>query len=89
MALETLEREVAQLPEAERSEAEQGITTVGSALMGDRSALKDAARLVHPLAEDEPPTRAGQEARNLRRVFLLWRQATGESLSAEDLGTGI
>jgi hypothetical protein len=86
MALETLEREVAQLPEAERSEAEQAITTVGSALMGDRSALKDAARLVHPLAEDEPPTRAGQEARNLRRVFLLWRQAAEESLSAEDLG---
>jgi hypothetical protein len=54
--------------------------------MGDRSALKDAARLVHPPADDEPSTRAGQEARNLRRVFLLWRRAAEESLSAEDLG---
>ena len=35
MALETLEREVAQLPEADRSEAEEAITAVGSALMGD------------------------------------------------------
>jgi hypothetical protein len=48
--------------------------------------LKDAARLVHPPADDEPPTRAGQEARNLRRVFLMWRRAAEESLSAEDLG---
>lgn len=29
---------------------------------------------------------AEQEARNLRRVFALWRRATEESLTAEDLG---
>jgi hypothetical protein len=86
MALETLEREVARLPEAERGAAEEAITAVGSALMGDRSALQDAARLVQPLATDEASTRAGQEARNLRRVFLLWRRTLEESLSADDLG---
>jgi hypothetical protein len=86
MALETLEREVAQLPEPQRKDAEEAITAVGSALMRDRSALKDAARLVHQPAGEEPSTRAGQEARNLRRVFLLWRRAAEESLSAEDLG---
>jgi hypothetical protein len=87
MALETLEREVAQLPESQRREAEEAITTVGSALIRDRSALKNAARLVHqPDAGEEPSTHAGQEARNLRRVFLLWRRAAEESLSAEDLG---
>jgi hypothetical protein len=86
MALETLEREVAQLPESQRREAEEAITTVGSALIRDRSALKDAARLVHQPAGAEPSTPAGQEARNLRRVFLLWRRAAEESLSAEDLG---
>ena len=86
MALETLESEVAQLPEQERREAEEAITAVGSALMGDRSALKDAARLVHQPDGEEPSTRAGQEARNLRRVFLLWRRAAQESLSADDLG---
>lgn len=84
--LETLEREVAQLPERERREAEEAITAVGSALMGDRSALKDAARLVHQTTGEEPSTQAGQEARNLRRVFLLWRRAAEESLTAEDLG---
>jgi hypothetical protein len=87
MALESLEREVAQLSEPERSEAEEAITAVGSALMRDRSALKDAARLVRrPAAGEEPPSRAGQEARNLRRVFVLWRRAADESLTAEDLG---
>jgi hypothetical protein len=86
MALETLEREVAQLPEPQRTEAEEAITAVGSALMRDRSALKDAARLVHQPAGEEPSTRAGQEARNLRRVFVLWRRAAEESLTAEDLG---
>jgi hypothetical protein len=87
MALETLEREVARLPEPERREAEDAITTVGSALIRDRSALKDAARLVHqPAAGDEAPTRAAQEARNLQRVFLLWRRAAEESLTADDLG---
>lgn len=86
MALETLEREVALLPERERREAEDAITAVGSALVRDRSALRDAARLVHQPAGEEPPTRAGQEARNLRRVFLLWRRAAEESLTAEDLG---
>lgn len=86
MALETLERELAQLPEPERREAEEAITALASALTRDRSALKDAARLVHQPAVDEPSTRAGQEARNLRRVFLLWRRAAEESLRAEDLG---
>ena len=86
MALETLEREVAQLPEPQRREAEEAITAVGSALMRDRSALKDAARLVHQPTGEEPSTRAGQEARNLRRVFVLRRRAAEESLSAEDLG---
>ncbi|MGA2925947.1 MAG: hypothetical protein ABSG43_08120 [Solirubrobacteraceae bacterium] len=84
--METLEREVAQLPEPQRTEAEEAITAVGSALMRDRSALKDAARLVHQLADEEPSTRAGQEARNLRRVFVLWRRAAEESLTAEDVG---
>ena len=86
MALETLEREVAQLRGPERREAEEAIIGVGSALMHDRAALEDAARLVHPPAGDEPSTQAGQEARNLRRVFLLWRRAAEESLNAEDLG---
>jgi hypothetical protein len=86
MSLETLEREVAQLPEPERREAEEAITAVGSALIGDRSALHDAAQLVHPPAAGQPTTPAGQEARNLRRVFLLWRQAADESLTTEDLG---
>jgi len=86
MALETLERGVAQLPESERREAEEAIIAVGSALMHDRSALKDAARLVRQAAGEEPATQAGQEARNLRRVFLLCRRAAEESLSAEDLG---
>ncbi len=86
MTLETLEREVAQLPEPERSEAEEALTAVGSALMRDRSALKDAAMLVHQPVGDEPSTQTVQEARNLRRVFLLWRRAAEESLTAEDLG---
>ena len=86
MALETLEREVALLPEPQRREAEEAITAVGSALMHDRSALKDAARLVHQPPDEEPSTQGGQEARNLRRVFALWRRAAEESLSAEDLG---
>jgi hypothetical protein len=87
MTLEMLEHEVARLPEPQRAEAEDAITTVGSALIRDPSALNDAARLVHePVAGEEAATRAGQEARNLRRVFLLWRQAAEESLSAEDLG---
>jgi hypothetical protein len=87
MSLKTLEHEVAQIPESARHDAEEAITAVGSALIQDRSALMDAARLVggSGLAA-EPSSRAGQEARNLRRVFALWRGAGEESLSAEDLG---
>ena len=87
MSLKTLEHEVAQIPESDRRDAEEAITAVASALIQDRSALMDAARLVGGSAlADEPSSRAGQEARNLRRVFALWRGAGEESLSAEDLG---
>ncbi len=87
MALETLERRVARLPEPRRSEAEEAITTVGSALIRDPGALKDAAWLAHERPDGpQTSTRAGQEARNLRRVFMLWRGAAEESLTAEDLG---
>ncbi len=87
MALKTLEHEVARLPESDREDAEDAITAVGSVLMRDTSALMDAARLVRSSAqEDQPPSQAGQEARNLRRVFALWRRAADESLTAEDLG---
>src|ERR1019366_7246453 len=62
------------------------MTAVGSALIQDRSALMDAARLVggSGLAA-EPSSRAGQEARNLRRVFALWRGAREEAVSREGL----
>ena len=49
--------------------------------------LKDAAALVHHPDGEESSSRAVQEARNLRRVFLTWRRAAEESLTAEDLGT--
>jgi hypothetical protein len=87
MSLKTLEHEVARLPESDRRDAEEAITAVGSALIRDTSALMDAARLVRSEAvEGESPSQAEQEARNLRRVFALWRRAAEESLSAEDLG---
>lgn len=56
-------------------------------MIQDTSALIDAARLVGTgTTADEPESRAGQEARNLRRVFALWRRAADESLTADDLG---
>jgi hypothetical protein len=87
MSLKTLEHEVSRLPESDRRGAEDAITTVGSALIQDTAALMDAARLVGTeTTVDEPGSRAGQEARNLRRVFALWRRAAEESLTTDDLG---
>jgi hypothetical protein len=87
MSFKTLEHEVARLPESDRQGAEEAITAVGTVLMRDTSALMDAARLVRSEGDDaESPSQAEQEARNLRRVFALWRRAAEESLTAEDLG---
>lgn len=87
MSLKTLEHEVARLPESDREEAEDAVTAVGSVLIQDTGALMDVARLVRPGAtDDESPSLAAQEARNLRRVFALWRRAGEESLTADDLG---
>ena len=87
MSFKTLEHEVARLPESDRQGAEEAITAVGTVLMRDTSALMDAARLVRSDGDDaESPSQAEQEARNLRRVFALWRRAAEESLTAEDLG---
>lgn len=87
MSLKTLEDEVARLPESDRQEAEDVVTAVGSTLMQDMAALMEAAQLVRSeTAAVEPQSRAAQEARNLRRVFGLWRRAADESLTADDLG---
>lgn len=87
MSLKTLEHEVARLPESHRQEAEDAVTAVGSTLMQDMAALMEAAQLVRSeTAADEPHSRAAQEARNLRRVFGLWRRAAEESLTGDDLG---
>jgi len=87
MSLKTLEHEVARLPESDREEAEDAVTAVGSVLIQDTSALMDVARLVRlGTADEESPSLAAQEARNLRRVFVLWRRAGEESLTADDLG---
>jgi hypothetical protein len=87
MSLKTLEHEVARLPESDRAEAEDAVTAVGSVLIHDTRALMDVARLVRPgTMDDESRSSAAQEARNLRRVFALWRRAGEESLTADDLG---
>jgi hypothetical protein len=87
MSLKTLEHEVARLPESDREEAEDAVTAVGSALMQDTDALMAVARLVRSGTTDEESQSLGaQEARNLRRVFALWRRAGEESLTADDLG---
>jgi hypothetical protein len=87
MSLKTLEHEVARLPESDREEAEDAVTTVGTVLMRDTSALMHVARLVRPdMVDEEPQSATAQEARNLRRVFALWRRAGDESLTADDLG---
>lgn len=87
MSLKTLEHEVARLPESDREEAEDAVTAVGSVLIQDTGALMDVARLIRPGATDEESqSSAAQEARNLRRVFALWRRAGEESLTADDLG---
>jgi hypothetical protein len=87
MSLKTLEHEVARLPESDREEAEDAVTAVGSVLIQDTGALMDVARLVRPgTTDEESQSLAAQEARNLRRVFALWRRAGEESLSADDLG---
>jgi hypothetical protein len=87
MSFKALGREVARLPESDRDKAEDAVTAVGTALMHDTNALMDVARLVRPdMAADEPRSATAQEARNLRRVFALWRRAADESLTADDLG---
>jgi len=87
MSLKTLEHEVGLLPESDRKEAEDAVTAVGSVLIQDTGALMDVARLVRPgTTDEESQSRAAQEARNLRRVFALWRRAGEESLTADDLG---
>jgi hypothetical protein len=87
MSFKTLEHEVARLPESDREEAEDAVTAVGTVLIHDTNALMHVARLVRPdMADDEPRSATAQEARNLRRVFALWRRAGEESLTADDLG---
>ncbi len=87
MSFKTLEHEVARLPASAREEAEDAVTAVGTVLIHDTSALMHVARLVRPdMADDEPPSAPAQEARNLRRVFAVWRRAGEESLTADDLG---
>jgi hypothetical protein len=87
MSFKTLEHEVARLPESDREEAEDAVTAVGTVLIHDTNALMHVARLVRPdMADDEPRSAPAQEARNLRRVFALWRRAGEESLTADDLG---
>ena len=86
MSLKTLEHEVARLPESDREEAEDAVTAVGSVLIQDTGALLDVARLVRAATDEESQSPAAQEARNLRRVFALWRRAGEESLTADDLG---
>lgn len=78
---------MARLPESDREEAEDAVAAVGSVLIADTSALMDVARLVRQgTTVEESQSPAAQEARNLRRVFALWRRAGEESLSADDLG---
>jgi hypothetical protein len=87
MSFKTLEHEVARLPESDREEAEDAVTAVATVLIHDTNALMHVARLVRPdMADDEPQSATAQEARNLRRVFALWRRAGEESLTADDLG---
>jgi hypothetical protein len=87
MSFKTLEHEVARLPESDRAEAEDAVTAVGSVLIHDTTALMDVARLVRPgTVDEESQSLAAHEARNLRRVFALWRRAGEESLTADDLG---
>ena len=87
MSLKTLEHEVARLPASDREEAEDAVTAVGSVLIHDTGALMDVARLIRPgTTGEESQSLAAQEARNLRRVFALWRRAGEESLTADDLG---
>lgn len=87
MSLKTLEHEVARLPESDREEAEDAVTAVGSVLIQDTGALMDVARLVRPgTTDEESQSLAAQGARNLRRVFALWRRAGEESLTRDDLG---
>jgi hypothetical protein len=87
MSLKALEHEVARLPESDREEAEDAVTAVGTVLIHDTSALMHVARLVRPdVTDEEPHSATAQEARNLRRVFALWRRAGEESLTADDLG---
>ncbi len=85
MWLKTLEHEVARRPESNREEAEDAVTAVGSVLIQDTGALMDVARLVRPGTTDESQSLAAQGARNLRRVFALWRRAGEESLTRDDL----
>jgi hypothetical protein len=86
VSLKTLEHEVSRLPESDREEAEDAVTAVGSVLIQDTGALLDVARLVRAGTDEESQSPAAQEARNLRRVFALWRRAGEESLMADDLG---
>jgi len=84
-AFNALATEVARLPMQDRQDAVEALTTIGATLMHDLSALTGAARILgSPSIESE--SQAAQEARNLRRVFALWRRAGEESLTADDLG---
>jgi hypothetical protein len=85
MALKTLERAVAQVPEAERAQAATDISALGTTLLHDRSALRRAVELF-VVDDDVPQEQAAQEARNLKRVFELWRKVAAESLDADSLG---
>jgi hypothetical protein len=87
VSFKTLEHQVASLPESDREQAEDAVTALGSVLIWDTNALMDVVRLVRPSATDpESQSLAAREARNLRRVFALWRRAGEESLTADDLG---
>jgi hypothetical protein len=84
-AFNALATEVARLPERDREDAVEALTAIGSTLMHDLSALRDTARILSS-ASIVSGSQAAQEARNLRRMFALWRRAREESVTADDLG---